>query len=92
MKRQLIRIKEILVNYNHLMSYELDAYDLETIEYLIDTIDYLLQGRIPCTKSIISVVIDDVMLASSFQKSTELLEVVSILNDIKESCSCLLSE
>ena len=74
------------------MSYELDFYDLETIEYLIDTIDYLLQGRIPCTKSIISVVIDDVMLASSFQKSTELLEVVSILNDIKESCSCLLSE
>ena len=92
MKSKLVKIKEILVNYMDIMENHLDYCDLDSVEYLLDTIDYLLQERIPCTKNIISVVIEDVMLASSYQRSKELLEVVSILNNIKEECSCILSE
>ena len=80
MKRKLIQIKEILVNYIHIVE-----YDIDSIEYLIDTIDYLLQDKIPCTYSIINVIMEDVMIASTYHKSKELLDVVSILKDICDS-------
>lgn len=87
MKTKLIKIKEILVNYVDIVD-----YDRDSIEYLIDTVDYLLQDRIPLTKAVLDVIIEDVMIASTYHKSKELLEVVSILTELSKEITCLLPE
>ena len=84
MKSKLVKCKEILVKYIETLEYDVDA-----IEYLIDSIEYLLIGIIPCNETILNVIIEDTMVASSVQRSKELLEVVSLLNQVKEQANCI---
>ena len=88
MKAKLIQCKEILVQYIDTIMYDFDA-----IEYLIDTIDYLLQGVLPCNTSILPIIIEDVMIASTYHKSKELLNVAGLLQSILEDLNkCTVSE
>lgn len=87
MKSKLIKAKEILVRYIETIEYDIDA-----IEYLIDTIDYLLQGRIPFTQEVIDILLEEVLIVSTYHKSTELLDVVSIFTNISKELSCIKSE
>ena len=77
--KQLVRAKEILVQY-----LEYVEFDYDSIEYFLDSIDYLLQNRIPCTSSILSILIEDMLIAWTYHRGKELLQVVSLLKELKE--------
>lgn len=77
--KQLIRAKEILVQY-----LEYVDFDFDSIEYLLDSIDYLLQGKIPCTVTILDILIEDVLVAGTYHKSKDLLEVAYQLKSLSE--------
>lgn len=80
--KQLIRAKEILVQY-----LEYVEFDFDSIEYLLDSIDYLLQGKIPCNSTILNILIEDVLIAGTYHKSKDLLEVAYQLKNLSEELS-----
>jgi hypothetical protein len=86
MYSKLVEAKIILVNCLD----KLDELDYEAVEYLIDTIDYLILGKIPCNNDILRVILEDVMVCGCFCKSNSLNEVAEIISDIiKENGLCM---
>ena len=85
MYSKLIKAKSILVNYID----EVSKLDYDSIEYLIDTIDYLLLGKIPINDEILNIILQDIIVTNCIQKSPNLHKVALIISDIiKENGLC----
>ena len=82
MKSKIAKCKGILVNYLQKVEYDFDA-----IEYLVDSMDYLLQEKIPCKPAVLEILIEDVLIASTYHKSKDLLEVAALLRLVEEEAS-----
>ena len=78
MYNKLMKIKEVLVEYTDNVNYK----DPDSIEYLIDTIDYLCGGKVPCTPDIINILIEEVMVCNTYHKTPYLNKVVGLFYDI----------
>lgn len=76
----LIEAKTFLIGY--LNKYDCD---FDNIEYLIDTLDYFILGKVPCTVENLDIVIEDVLVTSSYHRNSELLQVVSLLREKQEA-------
>ena len=86
MYSKLVEAKIILVNCLD----KLDELDYESVEYLIDTIDYLILGKIPCNNDILRIILEDIMVCGCFCKSNSLNKVAEIISDIiKENGLCM---
>ena len=77
---KLISAKEILVQYSSQIDDFTNNYD--AIEYLIDTIDYLTLGKIPCNYEVLSVILEDILVTNSYHKSNELTKVAVLISDV----------
>ena len=75
----LVHAKTILINY-----LEHNVCDEEAIEYLIDTIDYLINGKIPLEDEILKVIIEEIVVTSTFNKSNDILKVVGLVNEARK--------
>lgn len=75
----LVHAKTILINY-----LEHNVCDEEAIEYLIDTIDYLINGKIPLEDEILKVIIEEIVVTSTFNKSDDTLKVVGLVNEARK--------
>ena len=75
---KLVNAKSLLVTY----SYNIDKENYDSVEYLTDTIDYLILGKIPCNLEILNIILEDVMVCNSYQRSSYLTKVAIILSDI----------
>lgn len=85
---KLIEAKEILVNYATKLS--TDTYGYESLDYLIDTIDYLTIGKIPCNEEILNIILEDILVCNCYEKTTELTRVACLITDvIKELSVCM---
>lgn len=80
MYSKLIHCKEILMKYIN----EAQLSEIDSIDYLVDTMDYLILGKIPCDYEILNIIMSDVMVCNSYHKNNYLLKVVSILNELCE--------
>ena len=75
----LVHAKSILINY-----LENNICDEDAIEYLIETIDYLINGKIPLEDEILRIIIEEIVVTSTFNKSTDILKVVGLVNEVRK--------
>lgn len=75
----LVHAKSILINY-----LEHNVCDEEAIEYLIETIDYLINDKVPLEDEILKIIIEEIVVTSTFNKSTDILKVVGLINEARK--------
>lgn len=63
-------------------------WDHDSVEYLIDSIDYLLNDQIPLTPEVIDILLQDILITSTYHKKSRLIEVVKIFYKILEMLPC----
>ena len=82
---KLVQSKQIIIQ-------EMDKvvdFDLSQLEYLVHLIDYMILGNIPYSEDVIRNIIDEMLVASYIQQSSELLKAVSLVAQyVKENKLC----
>ena len=63
-------------------------WDEDSVEYLIDSIDYLLNSQIPLTHEVVDILLQDILITSTYHKKSRLIEVVKIFYKILEMLPC----
>ena len=59
-----------------------DILDKEEIEYILKVVDYILNGTLKLDEVVLDTLCEQVLVASTYHKSTALLDVYSVLQSV----------
>lgn len=80
----LIKSAELLSKLSEVKSFLVSFIESNEIEdggpeYLLDLVDYIIRGEVPCTVEVIKAIIDEVMLIAAFNRNKEPLKLLKVL-------------
>ena len=80
----LIKSAELLSKLSEVKSFLVSFIESNEIEdggpeYLLDLVDYIIRGEVPCTVEVIKANIDEDMLIAAFNRNKEPLKLLKVL-------------